>query len=136
MRIDSKTLIAFADLRSGSGDVGATDGHTSIVAKKSTDNGATWGDQITILDASKQSDANFKYGDAATVYDPDSNKILLMCCGGTVAYKNSTTANPLRTYMAKIDPDNLGTVEPKDITSTIYGLFSKDIAHWAVPHKR
>ena len=43
VRIDSKTLIAFADLRSGSGDVGATDGHTSIVAKKSTDNGATWG---------------------------------------------------------------------------------------------
>lgn len=124
VRIDSKTLIAFADLRSGSGDVGATDGHTSIVAKKSTDNGATWGEQITILDASKQSDVNFKYGDAATVYDPDSNKILLMCCGGTVAYGSSTTANPLRTYMATIDPDNLGTVEPKDITSTIYGLFS------------
>lgn len=31
---------------------------------------------------------------------------------------------PLRTYMATIDPDKLGTVEPKDITSTIYGLFS------------
>lgn len=124
VRIDAQTLIAFTDLRSGSGDVGATDGHTSIVAKKSTDNGATWGSQVTILDASARSEANFKYGDAATVYDPDSKKILLMCCGGTVAYGKSTTTSPIRTYMATIDPDNLTTVTPTDVTEKIYGLFS------------
>lgn len=124
VRINSNTLIAFTDYREKGGDVGDKDGgHNSIIAKKSTDNGATWGDPITILDATKQSD-NFKYGDAATVYDPDSNKILLMCCGGTVAYKNSTAKDPIRTYMATIDPDHLVTVTPTDITETIYGLFS------------
>lgn len=134
VRIDAKTLIAFADLRAKGGDVGASDGYNSIVAKKSTDNGATWGDQVTILDATKQNDPNFKYGDAATVYDPVSGKILLMCCGGTVKYGNSTKANPIRTYKALVDPATLTLVDPNDletqvdepteVTDQIYGLFS------------
>jgi sialidase-1 len=123
VRIDSKTLIAFCDLRAGGSDVGATDGHNSIVAKKSDDNGTSWGEQVTILDATRESDSNFKYGDAATVYDPIEKRILLMCCGGTVAYGKSTTKNPIRTYMASIDPDHLSAVTPTDVTDKIYGLF-------------
>lgn len=76
VRIDANTLVAFSDLRGvngkADGDIGS--GHNSVVAKKSTDNGATWGDQVTILDCSKQAD-NFGYGDAAVVYDKDSKKI-------------------------------------------------------------
>ena len=88
VRVDKNTLIAFSDYRIQSGvDVGGTDGHTSIIAKKSTDNGKTWEKAVTILDANVYaSEPNFKYGDAATVFDPSSKKILLMCCGGTVAY--------------------------------------------------
>ena len=134
VRIDANTLIAFTDLRAQGGDVGASDGHNSIVAKKSTDNGKTWGDQVTILDATKQSDPNFKYGDAATVYDLVSKKNLLMCCGGTVSYNSSTKAKPIRTYKALVDPASLKLVdpndlktqvdEPTDVTDQIYGLFS------------
>lgn len=134
VRIDANTLIAFTDLRAQGRDVGASDGHNSIVAKKSTDNGKTWGDQVTILDATKQSDPNFKYGDAATVYDLVSKKILLMCCGGTMSYNSSTKAKPIRTYKALVDPASLTLVapndlktqvdEPTDVTDQIYGLFS------------
>ncbi len=131
VRIDDHTLIAFTDLRAKGGDVGATDGHNSIVAKKSTDNGKTWGSQVTILDAAKQSDSNFKYGDAATVYDPVSGKILLMCCGGTLGYAANSK---LRTYKALVDPATLTLVDPNDlktqvdgptdVTEQIYGLFN------------
>lgn len=134
VRINANTLIAFTDLRAKGGDVGATDGHNSIVAKKSIDNGQTWGDQVTILDATKQSDSNFKYGDPATVYDPVSGKILLMCCGGTVKYGSSTKDNPIRTYKSLVDPVTLKLVDPNDlnkqvdgptdVTDQIYGLFS------------
>lgn len=123
VRVDDKTLIAFTDFRGSKGsDVGGTDGHTSIIAKKSVDNGKTWGDPVTILDAKKEtSNANFKYSDAATVYDPTSGKILLMCCGGTVAY-----GSKLNVYTALVDPANLQTVTPVNITDKIYGLFSSN----------
>ncbi len=126
VRIDANTLVAFSDLRGvngkADGDIGS--GHNSVVAKKSTDNGATWGDQVTILDCSKQAD-NFGYGDAAVVYDKDSKKILLMCCGGTHGYAaSSTTDTRLKTFKAVIDPNDLKTVEPTEVTNQIYGLFT------------
>ena len=126
VRIDANTLVAFSDLRGvngkAAGDIGS--GHNSVVAKKSTDNGATWGDQVTILDCSKQAD-NFGYGDAAVVYDKDSKKILLMCCGGTHGYAaSSTTDTRLKTFKAVIDPNDLKTVEPTEVTNQIYGLFT------------
>lgn len=131
VRIDANTLIAFANKRSTDKDVGAKDGHSTIVAKKSINNGQTWGDQVTILDATKQSDSNFKYGDPATVYDPVSKKILLMCCGGTLGY---AAKSKLRTYKALVDPATLTLVDsndlktqvdgPTDVTEQIYGLFN------------
>ncbi len=126
VRIDATTLVAFSDLRgvnnsTNDGDIG--NGHNSIVAKKSTNNGATWGEQVTILDCNGKPD-NFGYGDAAVVYDKDHNEILLMCCGGTVGYNASTSSNRIRTYKAVVDPANLTTVEPKDVTNDIYGLFT------------
>ncbi len=124
VRIDANTLVAFSDNRGSNGaDVGKRTGHISIVAKLSKDNGTTWGNEITILDASKNTDANFSYSDAATVYDPDAKKILLMCCGGSVSYQNSSASNRLQTFMAIVDPSNLQTVEPTNITTIIYGLF-------------
>lgn len=128
VRIDANTLVAFSDLRGingmASGDVGS--GHNSIIAKKSTDNGASWENQITILDCSTQAD-NFAYGDAAVVYDKESKKILLMCCGGTNGYsKTSTTDTRIKTYKAVLDPNDLKTVEPTEVTSQIYGLFTSN----------
>ena len=120
VRIDANTLVAFSDLRGingkTSGDVGS--GHNSIIAKKSTDNGASWGNQITILDCSTKAD-NFAYGDAAVVYDKDSKKILLMCCGGTVGFPSK-----MSTYRAYIKPSDMSVTGPDDVTDAIYGLFS------------
>lgn len=120
VRIDANTLVAFTDLRGvngkASGDVGK--GHNSIVAKKSTDNGETWGEQVTILDCSDKPD-NFAYGDAAVVYDKDHNQILLMCCGGTVGF-----GGKMNTYRAYINPKDMSVDGPHDVTDAIYGLFS------------
>ncbi len=128
VRIDANTLVAFSDLRGingkASGDVGK--GHNSIIAKKSIDNGASWGNQITILDCSTKT-GNFAYGDAAVVYDKESKKILLMCCGGTNGYsQTSTTDTRIKTYKAVLDPNDLKTVEPTEVTSQIYGLFTSN----------
>ena len=125
VRINANTLVAFSDLRGvdgqKDGDIGY--GHTSVVAKKSTDNGATWGEQVTILDCSKKGN-DFGYGDAAVVYDKESNRILLMCCGGTNGYKSTSTPETrLKTYKAIVDPSDLKTVEPTEMTTQIYGLF-------------
>lgn len=123
IRVDANTLIAFTDFRGSEGDdVGGDDGHTSIVAKKSTDNGNTWQTAVTILDASKETDANFKYSDVSSVYDPVSKKILLLCCGGTTAYGRGK----LNVFTAVVDPANLQTVTPVNITDKIYGLFTSD----------
>lgn len=120
VRIDANTLVAFTDQRGvngkASGDVGS--GHNSIVAKKSINNGATWGAQVTILDCSDKPD-NFAYGDAAVVYDKDHNQILLMCCGGTVGF-----GNKMSTYKACINPTDMSVDGPYDVTDAIYGLFS------------
>ena len=120
VRIDANTLVAFSDLRGvdgkASGDVG--NGHNSIIAKKSTDNGASWGNQITILDCRSKAD-NFAYGDAAVVYDKESQKILLMCCGGTVGF-----GKKMSTYRAYINPTDMSVTGPDDVTDAIYGLFS------------
>lgn len=126
VRIDATTLVAFSDLRgvnnsTKDGDIG--NGHNSIVAKKSTDNGQTWGEQITILDCSQKGE-NFGYGDAAVVYDKDSKEILLMCCGGTVGYNSSTWSNRLKTYKAVLNPADLKPVEPTEVTDKIYSLFT------------
>lgn len=128
VRIDANTLVAFTDLRGvngkASGDVG--NGHNSIVAKKSTNNGETWGEQVTILDCKDKGD-NFGYGDAAVVYDKDHNEILLMCCGGTNGYAaQSTPETRLKTYKVVLDPTDLKTVEPTEVTNDIYGLFTSN----------
>lgn len=127
VRIDANTLVAFSDLRAPVGgkfgDVGT--GHNTIVAKKSVDNGATWGNQVTIFSLDGKP-SNFSYGDASVVYDKDTKKILLMCSGGTTAFGKGKVS----TYKATIDPSDLQTVKPTDVTDVtedIYKLFPSTI---------
>jgi len=82
-KLSDGTLMVFADYR---------DGVISIVAKQSTDNGSTWGNEITVAAGnSSASDAfDYAHGDAAVVTDRESGVILMMCASGKVGYGNAT----------------------------------------------
>lgn len=79
-------LLAISDLRIGaSGDVGSN--AISLVAKKSADNGATWGDESTII-AGNGTGFDYAHGDAAVVTDSETGKIILLAASGTTSYGN------------------------------------------------
>ena len=90
------TLWAFTDDRSNVsstvswGDIGC--GEISIIAKKSTDNGATWSSSTTVAAGSSSASDFYKaHGDAAVVCDrEDPTKMLVMCASGETSYGSST----------------------------------------------
>ena len=59
--------------------------HIDIIGVASSDNGDTWGSEFMIMDGTG-SGALAGYGDAATVADCESNKVLVMACAGNVFY--------------------------------------------------
>lgn len=92
------TLWAFTDDRSNLsttatwGDIGS--GEISIIAKTSTDNGATWSSPskpVVAEGSSSSSGFDKAHGDAAVVCDrEDPNKMLVMCASGETSFGNST----------------------------------------------
>ena len=92
------TLWAFTDDRSNVsstvswGDIGC--GAISIIAKKSTDNGASWSSSTTVAEGSNSASGFYKaHGDAAVVCDrEDPNKMLVMCASGEKSYGSSTVS--------------------------------------------
>ena len=66
------TLVAIADQRGSA--LGDLPNIISIVAKTSTDKGATWNSMVTIAQGSAT--AGTTYGDAVAVYDEETDKIM------------------------------------------------------------
>ena len=84
-------IIAINDRRfNNASDIGGNH-HIDLIGIASSDNGATWGSEFMIMDGDNGSEKG--YGDAAVVADRESNKVLVMACGGNVSYQNSTTDN-------------------------------------------
>ena len=90
-----KTLIYFTDDRSGVtdatawGDIGSV-GNISIVARRSTNCGATWQPAVQMVAEGKGNKGfDVGHGDAAVVCDRESGRMLLMCASGTVSYGRS-----------------------------------------------
>lgn len=132
------TLWAFTDDRSNLsttatwGDIGS--GEISIIAKTSTDNGATWSSSAkTVAEGSSSSSGFAKaHGDAAVVCDrEDPNNMLVMCASGEVSYGNSTVKsewsglnldNAIR--VGKYTSTNGGqSWSGSDVTEDIYGIW-------------
>lgn len=108
--------MAFSDLRYGTGDIGYGSS-LDIIAKKSTDNGATWGAQQTVLKSnSNASDYTYAFGDASTVVDRESGAILLMDPAGTIGFFGSTYQRVARS----VSTDNGQTWKTSDITNKLY----------------
>lgn len=94
------TLWAFTDDRSNVsstvswGDIGS--GEISIIAKKSTDNGASWSSSTTKVATGSNSASGFykAHGDAAVVCDrEDPDKMLVMCASGEIPYNTANNVD-------------------------------------------
>ncbi|MDD5813191.1 MAG: sialidase family protein, partial [Bacteroidales bacterium] len=139
-------LWAFTDDRSNLsttatwGDIGS--GEISIIAKTSTDNGATWSSSTTVAEG-RSSDTGFykAHGDAAVVCDrEDPTKMLVMCASGETSFGNSTvsvTRSGRIWYTYDLDLSSAIRVgkytstdggdkwSDKDVTSYIYGIWDE-----------
>ena len=94
VRLKNGTLVAYSDLRiHGSGDTGAN--AIAVVARTSTDDGATWADEAIAIEGGG---VNFDYahGDAATVVDRESGKVLMMTASGTTGWGSRPRIGPKR----------------------------------------
>ena len=123
-----KELIYFADKRHCGMDIGWGSSSSSfgsyyridIVARRSTDGGATWTAEETI----QQGTASCGYGDVAVASNHENPKeIVFMAATGNVRYGNSTRSNPIRTTRFYSN-DGGQSWSSTDMTSAVYNLLS------------
>lgn len=118
-RLNDGTLMAFSDLRYGTRDIGIGNPPKSldILARTSSDNGATWGSQRTILKSNSSATGyEFAFGDASTVVDRESGHILLMDPAGKVAFIGDSYQSVVRS----VSTDNGQTWSTSEITDKLY----------------
>lgn len=124
----AKELIYFADKRHCGMDIGWGSSSSSfgsyyridIVARRSTDGGATWTAEETI----QQGTASCGYGDVAVASNHENPKeIVFMAATGNVRYGNSTRSNPIRTTRFYSN-DGGQSWSSTDMTSAVYNLLS------------
>lgn len=108
------TLIAVADRRNDS--QADLPNFIDVVAKRSTDNGKTWSDQIVIAAHTESTG----YGDAALVCDRRTGDILCIFASGCGLW-DSTSENPCHINVSRSSDDGLTWSEPHCITPMLYG---------------
>lgn len=119
----SGKLIAFTDHRYDNRDIGGGR-HLDIVMKTSQDKGATWsGPEQMVAKGGNGVATSFDcaHGDAATVVDRKTGRILLMCASGGIGYWESSRENPI--MMGRYYSDDEGkTWKGEEVTRQIYAL--------------
>ena len=123
-------LIAVADYRPCGGDIG--NGRVDLYTSISKDNGANWSAAQPIIEGQSWEAENRMYvgfGDPAIVADRESNRVLMLSCGGDITFQSGTPdhhQNIVRFYS-----DNNGETwsEPVDIAPAIYGMWDNSVNH-------
>jgi sialidase-1 len=130
-RDKSGNLVAFADKRYGIYDIGGGNS-IDIVAKTSSDNGATWGIQSPAIthDENVTSGFDFAHGDAAVVTDRESGEMLLMCASGSTGY--SGTGIKVGRYYSSDNGKTWGlnsswTTQSNDVTDDMYAIWGSKV---------
>ncbi|MBR2476474.1 MAG: exo-alpha-sialidase [Bacteroidaceae bacterium] len=129
---ENGTLVAIADQRGNA--LGDLPNIISIVAKTSTDKGATWNSMVTIAQGSAT--AGTTYGDAVAVYDEETGKIITVFVGnenyGTncVGLWASNSTYPLRLYKSESSDNGASWTTPVDITESIYNAVYGSRTSW------
>lgn len=108
------SLVALADKR---GDhLGDLPNSISVVARRSTDNGLTWGPMITI--AAADPSRGITYGDPAVVVDPATGTIMALFTGDQ-GFWTSTPDNPAHFYYSLSKDNGLTWSEPQSFTRQV-----------------
>ena len=119
----SGKLIAFTDHRYDNKDIGGGR-HLDIVMKTSQDKGAKWsGPEQMVAKGGNGVATSFDcaHGDAATVVDRKTGRILLMCASGGIGYWGSSRKKPR--MMGRYYSDDEGkTWKGEEVTRQIYDL--------------
>ena len=120
--LDGK-LLAIADDRHNSDyDIGSNQG-IDIVGKISEDNGKTWGSTMMIADGNQRRQGfDNSHGDAASVVDRETGKLLIMCASGKQGFLASTLTNPL--LVGRYTSEDGTTWTGSEVTNDIYGIFA------------
>ncbi len=123
----AKELIYFGDKRHCGMDIGWGSSASAfgsnyyridIVARRSTDGGATWEDETIV----KEGTASCGYGDVAVVSNHENPKeIMFMAATGNVRYGASTYGTPLKTTRF-YSSDGGQSWNSTDLTSSMYSL--------------
>lgn len=123
-------VIAISDYRPDGEDIG--NGVVELHARISTNNGASWGTESTIMSISKNSDSEEGYGDAAVVADRNSGDVMVLCVGGNTFFGSASTSSDYRIYRLDNSNNGEGDWTATNITSTFKGssslLSSKSVA--------
>lgn len=114
-------VIAVYDYRPCGSDIGF--GEVDIMFRRSTDNGATWTDEVCIADGQGGSSNVFNagFGDAAFVADRESENLLVMCVAGKQVFTSGTADS--HNFMGRIRSTDNGQTwkAPEDVTSIFLG---------------
>ena len=124
LRLTDGKVVAFSDYRPEGGDVGQRATLQNDIVAKVFDK--RWGEEMTLLKAGKHDNGRlFSFGDAATAYDAQTGRILLMCAYGDVCYWNSTLRDPIGVYRAyfHLDGNTIVKDSAQEVTREIYPLF-------------
>lgn len=105
VRMNDGALWAFTDKRYyGAGDLGNGEDKEHLIdiyGRKSFDNGKSWGNAEVVLQSNENaSGANeylYAFGDAATVVDRESGRILMMAASGKKGVRSTTDGRPFVT---------------------------------------
>ena len=123
-------LIAVADYRPCGNDIGY--GRVDLYTSISKDNGANWSAAQPIIEGQGWEVENKMYvgfGDPAIVADRESNRVLMLSCGGDITFQSGTPdhhQNIVRFY----SNDNGATwSEPEDIAPSIYAMWDNSENH-------
>ena len=120
---DGRLLAIGDDRHNSDSDIGSNQG-IDIVGKISDDGGSTWGSIFIIADGNmRRQGFDNSHGDAATVTDRETGKLLIMCASGKQGFLASTLTNPLLVGRYTSD-DNGTTWTGQEVTSDIYGIFA------------
>lgn len=134
VKTNNGMLVAIADKRKNNGsDIGYN--NIDIVYRTSTDNGATWSDEQTIISGGTSTSSYSGYGDAAVVCDRETGNILIMCASGNVSYSSSSASNSrsgvsvsnaihCSRIVGTVSGNSITWSTATDMTSKMYGLYT------------
>ena len=110
------SLVCIADKRGS--QLGDLPNIISIVSKRSTDGGKTWGDAVPV--ATADATKGTTYGDAAVVLDTKTNNLVAIFAGNNGLWQ-SYASSLIRIYTCKSSDNGQSWGEVVDITDQVYG---------------